>query len=255
MTVGVGGFPFKNHFAAFEYGAFGDEDDGVAAGIFAAVGDEQLGEMFDIEFIFGNDAAIGSAGQGGKHGGEAGVAAEDFDDHETLVRAGGGAEAVDHLNGARDASAEADAVVCAGDVVVHGLGNADDFEACFVEADAIAQRVVAADGDESVDAEPGKILEDFRGEIVFLASEFVLKMRRNAGLGDAARIGARRMEKSAAGAAGAIDGLFVEEEEMVGVVIILLADHIDESGPAMANADDLIAFAQGAKSDAANGGV
>src|SRR6266853_1153789 len=80
-------------------------------------------------------------------------------------------------------------------------------------------------------------------------------MRRNAGLGDAARIGAGRMEKSAAGAAGAIDGLFVEEEEIVGVVVTLLADHIDESGPAMANADDLIAFAQGAKSDATNGGV
>jgi len=49
--------------------------------------------------------------------------------------AGGGAEAVDHLNGARDAGAEADAVVGAGDVVVHGLGNADDFEAFLVEAD------------------------------------------------------------------------------------------------------------------------
>src|SRR2546426_4043566 len=196
--------------------------------------------MLDINLKLRNDAAIGGTCHGRKHGSETGVAAKDLEDHETLVGAGGGAKAVDHLDGAGDAGAEADAVVGAGDVVVHGLGNADDLEAFFVKADAIAQRVVTADGDESVDAEPGEVLEDFRGEIVFLGSEFVLKMRRNAGLGDAARIGAGRMEKSAAGAAGAIDGLFVEEEEIVGVVIILLADHIDESGPAMANADDLI---------------
>src|SRR5260370_42091206 len=114
---------------------------------------------------------------------------------------------------------------------------------------------MVADGDESVGGEPGEILKDFRGEIVFLGSEFVLKMGGNAGRGDAAWVGAGRMEKSAAGAAGAIDGLFVEEEEIVGVVVILLTDHIDESGPAMANTDDLIAFAKRAESDATNGGV
>src|SRR5260370_9406742 len=80
-------------------------------------------------------------------------------------------------------------------------------------------------------------------------------MRGDAGLADAAGIGARRMEKGAAGAAGAIDGFFVEEEEIVGIVVILLADHIHEAGPAVANADDLITFAQSAKSDPADGGV
>src|SRR5260370_1961552 len=79
-------------------------------------------------------------------------------------------------------------------------------------------------------------------------------MRGDAGLGDAAGIGAGRMEESAAGAAGAIDGLFVQEKEIVGIVVILLADHIHEAGPAVANADDLIAFANGAKGDAADGG-
>src|SRR6267143_6861162 len=63
------------------------------------------------------------------------------------------------------------------------------------------------------------------------------------------------MEKSAAGAACAIDDLFIEEKKVVRVVVILLAHHVDQAGPAMANADDLIAFADGAKSDAANGGV
>src|SRR5260370_36405981 len=80
-------------------------------------------------------------------------------------------------------------------------------------------------------------------------------MRGDAGLGDAAGIGAGRMEKSAAGAAGTIDGLFVQEKGIVGIVVILLADHIHEAGPAVANADDLIAFANGAKGDAADGRI
>src|SRR5712692_9302416 len=255
VAVGVGAFAFEDHLAAFKHGAFGDEDDGVAAGILAAIGDEQFGEVLDIEFVFGNDAAIGGAGHGGKHGGEACVAAEDFEDHEALVGAGGSTEAIDHLNGAGDAGAEADAVVGAGDVVVHGLGNADDFEAFFVEANAIAERVVAADGDESIDAKPGEILEDFGSEVVLLGGEFVLEMRGDAGFADAARIGAGRMEKGAAGAAGAIDDLFVEKEEIVGIVVILFANHVDEAGPAVANADDLVTFADGAESDATNGGV
>src|SRR5712664_1732259 len=40
-------------------------------------------------------------------------------------------------------------------------------------------------------------------------------MRGDAGLADAAGIGARRMEKGAAGAAGAIDGFFLLDEETV----------------------------------------
>src|SRR5438046_1475475 len=77
-------------------------------------------------------------------------------------------------------------------------------------------------------------------------------MRRDIGFGNAAGIGARRMEKSAASAAGAIDDFFVEKKEIVRVVVVLFADHIDKAGPAVANADNLIAFANGAKSDAAD---
>src|SRR5216683_192835 len=63
------------------------------------------------------------------------------------------------------------------------------------------------------------------------------------------------MEKGATGAASAIDDFLVKEEEVVGVVEILFADHINEASPAVANADDLIAFAQCAESDAADGGI
>src|SRR5207244_10943915 len=58
VTIGVGGFPFKNHFTAFEHGAFGDQYDGVAAGILAAVGDEDLGAMLAIEVVCGGTATM-----------------------------------------------------------------------------------------------------------------------------------------------------------------------------------------------------
>src|SRR6202050_959826 len=80
-------------------------------------------------------------------------------------------------------------------------------------------------------------------------------MLRNVGLADAAGIGARRMQEASAGAPGAIDEFFVENHKIVGVVVVLLADHVNEAGPAVTDADDLIAFANGAKRDAADRGI
>jgi hypothetical protein len=80
-------------------------------------------------------------------------------------------------------------------------------------------------------------------------------MRGDVGLADPPWICAGRVQKSTAGAASAIHGLFVEREEIVGVVVVLLADHIDETGPAVANADNLIPFANGAKGDTADGWI
>src|SRR6266478_5913221 len=219
------------------------------------VGDEQLGEPLDIELVLGNDAAISGAGHGGKHGGKAGVAAKDFKDHEAFVGTGGSAEAIGQVDGAGDAGAEADAVIGAGNVVVHRLGNPDDFDAFLKQADGVAEGVVAADGNEVIDAEPSKVLEDIGSEVVLVGGIGVFKVSRNAGLADAAGIGARRVQKGAAGATGAVDDFFGEHQEVVGVVVVLIADHFDEAGPAVTNADDFVAFAKSAKGDGADGRV
>src|SRR2546425_7054152 len=63
------------------------------------------------------------------------------------------------------------------------------------------------------------------------------------------------MKKGAPCAAGAINDLFVEKEEIVGIVVILFADHVDESGPTVTNANHLITFAERAKCDAADGWI
>ena len=63
------------------------------------------------------------------------------------------------------------------------------------------------------------------------------------------------MEKRASGAARAIDGFFIEQEIIVGIVVILFANHVDQAGPAVADANDLKAFTQGAQRDRADGRI
>src|ERR1700757_3383479 len=57
------------------------------------------------------------------------------------------------------------------------------------------------------------------------------------------------MEKCATGAAGAIDDVFGENLKIFGIVIGFVADHFDQAAPAMAESDDLIAFAERAEGD------
>ena len=64
VAVGVSGFTLEDHFAAFEHGPFGYENRGVVAGILVAVGDQALGKIVDVEFVFGNDAAMRGASHG-----------------------------------------------------------------------------------------------------------------------------------------------------------------------------------------------
>ena len=227
VAISIRGIAFKNHFTAFEHSALRDEHGRVAAGVLVPVVHEKLGEALDIEFVFGDDTTVGGAGHGREHCGVTSVATKDFDDHEALMRASRGAEAVNKLQSARDAGTEADAVVRAGDVVVHGLGNGDDLETFFVKADAVAKRVITANGDERVNAEPCQIFEDFGGEVIFLEVEGIFQMGGHARLADAARIRARGVEESTTGARGAVDDFLGENQEIVGIVVIFFADHID----------------------------
>src|SRR2546426_9012934 len=171
------------------------------------------------------------------------------------MRASRCAEAVDELESARDASAETNAVVGAGDVIVHRLRNGNDPETFFVKPHPVTERVVSTDGDEHVDAEPGEILQDFRCKVVFIRREFVFEVSGDIGFADSSWIRAGGMKERAAGATRTINDLFVKEEEIIGVVEILIANHVNEAGPAVPNADDVEAFAKRAERNTTDGGV
>ncbi len=166
VPVGVGGLILEDHLAAFEHGAFGDQHHRILARVVVAVIHQQLGQAVDVEFVFRDHAAVGCAGHGGQHGGEAGIAPKHLQHQEALVRAGDGAQAVGQLDGAGDAGAEADAVIGAGHIVIHRLGDGDDLDALLVQAHAVAQRIIAADGDQVIDAQEIQVLEHLGGQIV-----------------------------------------------------------------------------------------
>ena len=75
------------------------------------------------------------------------------------------------------------------------------------------------------------------------ALKALAQVRRNIVLAHAAGIGARSVEEGSAGAPGAIHQVFRQVLEVVAVVIVLVADHVDQARPSAAQADDLIVFA------------
>jgi hypothetical protein len=89
-------------------------------------------------------------------GDPAGVPAHDLDDQRTVVGLGRGVQPVDGLDRDRDRRVEAERVVGRAEIVVDRLGYADDRDALVGEAAGHAQRVLAADRDQSLDARVGE---------------------------------------------------------------------------------------------------
>ena len=63
------------------------------------------------------------------------------------------------------------------------------------------------------------------------------------------------MQERTAGSPGPVDNFLGQHLEIVAVVCLLVADDIHQSRPAAADADHLIAFAQGTNGDRSNGGI
>ena len=88
-------------------------------------------------------------------GDPADVAAHDLGDHAAVVGVAGGAQPVHRLGGDLHGGVEAERVVGGGEVVVDGLGHADDLDAGVGEALGGRQGALAADRDDGVDARAG----------------------------------------------------------------------------------------------------
>ena len=133
------------------------------------------------------DAPVRGSGHGRKHRREPCVPTEDLDDQDPLVGPRRRAQPMGQLNGSGHAGAEADAVVGARDVVVHGLGNGHHLHPFPVEVVRIRQGVVTPDGDEVVHTQEVQVLQDVRREVVGLVLVLVLQVFRHKGLRQMAR--------------------------------------------------------------------
>ena len=111
-----------------------------------------LADLVEVERALGDEDRVGAAGHPRVDRDPAGVAAHDLDDDHAVVRLGRRVQAVDRVGRDLHRGVEAERVVGAVEVVVDRLRHADDGHAVGRQAARDAERVLAADRDQRVDA-------------------------------------------------------------------------------------------------------
>ena len=183
---------------------------------------DERADGLDVERLLGDEDDVGAAGEAGVQGDPARVAAHHLDDEHAVVRLGRGVQPVDRLHRDVDRGVEAEGEVGGVEVVVDRLGHADDVDAEVVQLGRDTERVLAADGDQRVDAEVGEVLLDLLDAAL-----------------DLERVGARGAED---GAAARQDAAHLRDAELAGRAL-------ERALPAVAEADELVAVLLDALAD------
>src|SRR5574341_149717 len=129
---------------------FGHDDDAEVASLGFSAGD-LVTHLLEVEGDFGDEDDVGRAGEARVEGDEPAVPSHYLDDHHPLVALRGRVELVGRFGGGSDGRVEPEGGHGAADVVVDGLGDADDGDALRHQPPGEAERPVAADGDEHVE--------------------------------------------------------------------------------------------------------
>ena len=131
-------------------GTLGHGDDG-EVGAFAGAALHSVADTVDVVGLLGQQDDVCTAGDAGIEGQPAGLVAHDLDAHDAAVAAGGGVDAVDDLSGDVHGGVEAEGDVGAVDVVVDGLGQADDVQTLLGEEVGRLVGAVAAEAEQTVE--------------------------------------------------------------------------------------------------------
>ena len=146
------------------------------------------------------------------------------------------------FDGSRHARAEPNAVIRTGNVIVHGLGDRDDLDSLFVQSVSVTQRVVAADGNEIVDAQEVEVLQNERRDVVGFIHVGAGRALGNTAAGEVAGTRAGRVKERAPRPGGAGYEVFAEFHDVLGVVGLRIRGQIHQSSPSPANAEHPVAL-------------
>jgi hypothetical protein len=247
------------HRRATPDGPLGGDDEAVVARVGGMVRSQQGAERIEVVGHLGDDAAGGRDVRRVQRG-EARVPAEDPEDPDPLVAAKRRPLAVDRLLGAGDGGREADAVLGALDVVIHGLRDRHQRDALIDQDLRVRQRVVATDRDQDVHAEVSQVVEDPRGQVVEIVTDRVagalrlVHPRRQPGRAHLAGVGSRGVQD---GATGPLDRPGVDPVERTEVVLgrRIARPQVGEPLPATADAEGGVPDLGGAVDHALDDGV
>ena len=121
-----------------------------------------IGDFLDFIRNFGNEDDIRAARNARRDGDMPRVAAHDFKDHNAVMARGGGLEPVERFGCNRNGGIETDRDFRHADIVVDGLGNADERKAAFFrKAAQDIEAAVAADADQRIAFQRIIAVDDF----------------------------------------------------------------------------------------------
>ncbi|MNX90407.1 hypothetical protein D3C86_1224530 [compost metagenome] len=112
-----------------------------------------MGQLLHVEGDLGDQDDVDRAGHARLEGDPARGAAHDLEDHHPVVALGGGEQLVDGLGGRGHRRVEAEGLVRRVEVVVDGLGDADQVHALLGQVVPDAEGAVAADEDQRIQAQ------------------------------------------------------------------------------------------------------
>jgi hypothetical protein len=139
--------------------AFRDDDDAELGAPGVAVA-QPLRNDGDVEWDFGDQDRVGATRHAGVERDPPGVPTHHLDDHDAVVRLGGGVQPIDGVGCEINGGIEAETVGGSDDVVVDRLRDADDRDAAVVEPVGDRQRAIAADDDQRIEAHLVEHLDD-----------------------------------------------------------------------------------------------
>ena len=124
-----------------------------------------LAHPVDVVGDLGNQDDVRAPRHTGVQRDESRLATHHFHHHDAVMALGRGVQLVDRLERGVDGRVEAERGDGAADVVVDRLRNADDLHALGAELVGDVERSVAADGDDRVDPENPRVLDQFIGAV------------------------------------------------------------------------------------------
>src|SRR5580700_176423 len=162
-----------------ELHAFSHHDDGEVLSGFFALGNVAA-NVLDGERDLRNEDDVSATGDTGLERDPAAVTAHHLNHHHPMMGLGRGMNLVDGIGDGVQRSVKSKSNLSGGEIVVDGLGHADDLHSLLSKLVADLLRSVAANGDDSVDAQFGCVGDNLarnvaRGFLAVLLDASVMK--------------------------------------------------------------------------------